>query len=597
MSKSLLDRLVERPHGRADTVTWFVLYLLVIVLMANLGALVDKVFHPEIPYLDEEHLFVGAATAVTTSILFGAMIFYSVRLNKERSRLQAAECSRSASEERYRSLFRDSHDPVFIMDSEGDFIDINPAGARVLGINAPEGVVRLNIERDLDADRESLSGFYAESEKAGFVEDFRLPLRNQRGEPLVMSVTASVVRDGNGAVVAYRGIMRDVTDKDYLDRQVMNAQRMESVGQLARGIAHQFNNVITTIQGYAALAAGDVPEGGRAAEALGQIQVSATRAERLTRELMVFSRKDQVNPRPLGVNRLIESSRDLFSHVAGEDIILTTILYADAAVASIDAASMENALFNLVLFSRERMRGHGEIKVISGRTEIGGSDVHDHPEAGQGSYVTLTVEDNGPLITPEESKRIFEPFAGASGGQEAGMEMSVVHGIVMNHDGWVEIDSTAARTRFTIYLPALEANADAGEEEAAEVQDLQGRGQKVLLVEDEDAVRSMAETTLANNGYVVLPARDASEAFLIFAREKGEIDVIFSDVVMPGESGVSLADHLIEYNARMPVILTSGLEATVDDWRSIEEHGYRFLPKPYRLEDLLREMRGVFGGN
>lgn len=596
MKKPLLDRLIERPHTRADTVTWIVLYVIIIAMMANLPPMVDRTLHPEVPYLDYEHLIVGGTVAVATFLLFGTILFYSVRLHKANTRLQAAEISRKAIEERYRDLFMESRDPVFIMTSDGDFIDMNPAGVRLLGYDRVEDVARANLETSLGADRESLSRFYSEVDKVGFIRDHELTIHKRDGEQLVVAISASVVLDGEGSIGAYRCFMRDMTDENYLKKQVMNAQRMESLSQLARGVAHQYNNVITTIQGYAELVAGEVADDSKAAQGLAQIQSAAEHAERLTRELMVFSRQSQLRPRPLKVNQLVEASREMLQHIAGEDVVLTTVLYAEPSVASVDAASMEGALFNLVLFSRERMRGQGAIKVTTGRSHVDDEHLRVQAQARVGEFVTITVEDNGPLIGPDERLRIFEPFTDSRGGS-AGMEMSVVYGVVMNHDGWVEVDSTPVRTRFTIYLPSLPDVVDGGGADPVVRGDMRGKGQKVLLVEDEDAVRIMAETTLSNNGYVVFTARNASDAFRIFAREKGEIDAVFADVVMPGESGVNLADHLAEYNAGLSVILTSGAETTVDDWRSIEAHGYRFLPKPYRLTDLLREMNDVFNDN
>jgi two-component system cell cycle sensor histidine kinase/response regulator CckA len=177
------------------------------------------------------------------------------------------------------------------------------------------------------------------------------------------------------------------------------------------------------------------------------------------------------------------------------------------------------------------------------------------------------------------------------------MEMSVVYGIVTHHDGWIDVESTLSHTRITIYLPVSMAIVGGVDEEDNEIVDFKGDGQRLLLVEDEQAVRSIAEKMLTSNGYEVLSASDANEAFRIFAREKGEIDAVFADVIMPGQSGISLADQLAEHNKNMPIILTSGRETTVDEWRSIQDNGYYFIPKPYCLASLLREIGKAFNQN
>jgi CheY-like chemotaxis protein len=201
------------------------------------------------------------------------------------------------------------------------------------------------------------------------------------------------------------------------------------------------------------------------------------------------------------------------------------------------------------------------------------------------------------MISPEAIHRIFEPFSEMTATGDSGLEMSVVYGIIMHHDGWVDVRSTESHTRITIYLPVSLSMVESGSDQEDEVVKNDGRGQKLLLVEDEDTVRVMTEKMLTTCGYEVFPASDANEAFRIFVREKGDIDLVFADVIMPGESGISLADNLVEHNSRMPIILTSGHETTVDEWQSIQDHGYHFIPKPYSLSNLLREISRAFSEN
>lgn len=600
MKKSFLDRLIDRPHKRSDTVTWVVMYLVVIVMMGNLPPVVDKIYHPEIIYFDEEHVVVGFTISVVASLLLGALLLYSIKLSKTLTRERVVEASRQASNDRYYELFYESMDMVFIITRDGDFVDINPAGANLLGFDSAEEMMDVNFETGLVANRDELSAFYAEIDKTGFVKDYELSLKRRDGAGLLVAVNATVVRDNEGRIEAYRGVMRDITDRRYLDQQVMEAQRVESIVKLSQGIAHQFNNVITTIQGYAEFAVNELPDGSPAIKSLLRIVNAADRAERLTRELLVFSHKKQSRPRPLDLNQLVAASQEMIGRIIGDEVVLSTRLSSDAAIANVDAVNIESALLNLIMFARERLRDHGEIRVITSVADIDSEEyIRAHPSAYRGRFVTLAVEDNGPLIEQRDFPRIFEPFPGEMEEQVSGLEMSVVHGVVMNHDGWIDIESGPELTRFTIYLPALRVDSDNFAALGAETvpEELRGQGQKVLLVEDEEAVRAMAATMLQNNGYVVYTARNANDAFQIFAREKGEIDAVFSDVVMPGENGISLVDHLAEYNPELPVILTSGHENTVDDWRSIEEHGYRFLPKPYRLTELLREINSVFSKN
>lgn len=598
MDKSFLERLVDRPRRRADTVAWTLLLLLTVVVVACLDAVVTRLLSPETNIVTIGSIITWTLTAFVFALLVGTLIIYSQLLHGTLIRERSVESSRRASNKKYRELFNEAMELVFIITTDGSVIDINPAGVRMLGYSSIDALMQVNFETGIALNRNDAISFLNEVDQYGFVEGYELSLRKLEGEEIRVAVNARAVRDGFGKVEAYRGVMRDITDQKYLAQQIMSGQRMVSIAQLAKGIAHQFNNVITTIQGYAAIAVDELPPGSDAAGRLHQIIAAADRAERLTRELLIFSRQQPLNPKPLDVNSLVRKSQEMIKYMTEDEISLNAQLDDKPLLAEVDASSIESVLLSIIFFSRERIRGKGEIGLSAGMSRVDSDEyLRDHPEAHGGEFVTLEVVDSGPIISPAEIRRIFQPFTGTPAESDSGLEMSLVYGIVINHDGWIDVRSTAANTHFTIYLPAIKANIETVDDMAEATDDLKGNGQRVLLVEDEDSVRTMAEMMLASNGYVVFSAHDANEAFRIFVREKGEIDAVFADVIMPGESGVSLAGHLVEHKAGLPVILTSGYETNLDDWRQIQECGYHFLPKPYRLTELLAEINSVFSGN
>ncbi|MHB0915698.1 MAG: hybrid sensor histidine kinase/response regulator [Thermoleophilia bacterium] len=599
MDKSFLERMADMPNRKANILAWLTLFLLTVVVIVCLDIVVARALDPAGGVFTSAHFISWAATAlVFFALLVVSLLIYSHLLRRTLTRERYAEDSRRVSAERYRELFNEAMELVFIITREGSIIDINPAGVRMLGYDSIEALMQVDFLNGVVLSASDGRSFLAEVEKYGFVEGYELALRKRQGEEMLVAVNARAVRCSSGEVEAVRGVMRDITDQRFVEHQIMNGHRMVSIAQLSKGIAHQFNNVITTIQGYVAIAVNELPPDTSAAASLLQIAAAADRAERLTRELLMFSRHQPLNPRPLDINELVRSAHEMIGYMAGDDISLIPVLCEDPVKAEVDAASIESALLSLILFSRERMRGQGEIRVATGKSRVDSKDyLRDHPEAQAGDFVTLEVVDKGPIIGPGEVRRIFQPFTGSPADSESGLEMPLVYGIAINHDGWIDVQSNSVNTSFTIYLPAIAPEAPVVVEEAAPAAELRGNGERVLLVEDEDAVRTMAEMMLSSNGYVVFSAHDANEAFRIFVREKGEIDAVFADVIMPGESGVSLVGHLLEHKAGLPVILTSGHETNLDDWQSIQECGYHFLPKPYRMNELLAEMNGIFSGN
>jgi PAS domain S-box-containing protein len=589
--------LDEHKVTRAEVATWVILYLVIVILMANLAAVVDRVLYPDAPYFDKGHMSTGLATGIATAVLFGALILYNFKLWSALRKERLLEAARQASEEKYRDLFHESREMAFIISTEGSIIDVNEAGARLFGYTTPDTMVYANFATDMVVNPSDFQTLFHDIDVEGFVKDFEMKVRRLDGKELDVAITATAVRAENGDVDGCRGILRDTTEFRNMEHQLLDYHRMESYGKLARGVAHEFNDAMTTIQGYTEIIARDIEEDSPAAEGIKEIGAAAGRVNKLTGELLMFSRDKALDPRAMNLNDMLRESSSMIQRVTGEGVTVKQHPAKDVRIISADRSSIEKALVNLLIYSCERMDLSGELTISTGNLDVSEAAAKADPHAVAGHFATLSIADNGPVITEDEREHIFEPFAARDVISGSGMMLSVVYGIVTHHEGWIDVQSSPSGTVFMVCLPVQPKGTVSEVRPTIDICELQGDGRKILLVEDEDSVRVLAEKMLTENGYTVFPARDANEAFSIFASRKEEIDAIFCDVVLPGESGIELADHLSEYDSNLPVLLTSGDESYLEKWQSIQDHGYSFVPKPYKLSQLLMEMKKVFINN
>ncbi|RJQ43615.1 MAG: PAS domain S-box protein [Gaiellales bacterium] len=534
-------------------------------------------------------------TATAESLL---KIFAS-RAASELERL-GVEQALMRSEEKYRTLFEESKDAVFMASVDGRFVDMNAAGLELLGYDTLDEVRRLDPASGAFAGSD-LERYLRDLAEAGFVKDYELHLRRRDGEVRTFAITATLVRDEDGNVTGSWGIGRDMTRHRQLEEQLVQAQKMESIGRLAGGVAHDFNNYLTAVQGYIEMAITDLPQGSPVRPELVEAARSADRAVEVTRQLLLFSRHGQMDLKAIGLNAVIEGLLSMLGRLIGEQFSIATDLDPGLSPVRADPGYMEQVLLNLVVNARDAMPGGGEI-LVGTQNYTAAEPVTDFAgEEHFGQFVCLWVQDSGEGMDAATRARAFEPFFSTkSVGTGTGLGLSVVYGIVEQHGGWVEVESEPGLgSTFRVYLPIA-----AGEPEAGPLagtagktdSGLAGRGEKILLVEDEEVVRNLAVRMLSENGYQVAAAGDADAARRLFAEEAGGFLVLFSDVVLPDISGVRLAEELRAQQADLGVLLASGYTGDVVDHSDIESRGYSYLQKPYSLQDLLRALAGILRG-
>jgi two-component system, cell cycle sensor histidine kinase and response regulator CckA len=431
------------------------------------------------------------------------------------------------------------------------------------------------------------------------------------------------VRNDAGEIQGIVEVNLDITkqkraeeDKEKIQAQLLQAQKMEAVGTLAGGVAHDFNNLLTAIQGCLDLAMLKIPEDGPAFSDLVEVQAASRRAADLTRQLLLFSRRHLNHLVPLQLNLTVSDLLKMLHRLIGEDVEITTLLDPGLWNVLADRGTIEQIVVNLTVNSRDAMPDGGKLFLKTENVTVDEFYCKLIPEGRPGRFVLLSIADSGSGMDRETRERIFEPFFSTKGpGNGTGLGLSVVYGIVKQHNGWINVYSEPGRgTEFKIYFPAVFEAAGEKPAEAEEPKNLRGAGERILVVEDETMVREFSLRALEKYGYRAVAVSTMQEALTVFdaaySRTRGlaisslttevaaaddrPFDMVFTDVVLPDGSGLAMLDQMLKIQPSIKVVLTSGYTDTKSQWKSIQDKGLRFLQKPYTLLDLLRSIRQEF---
>ena len=518
------------------------------------------------------------------------------------SRDVTAQRESEAERDRLARAAAQTADSIVITDLDGTIVYVNAAFerstgySRELAIGQNPRILRSGVQ-DPAYYREMWQAIAAGEAWSG-----ELVNRRRDGSLYREAMVIGPVRDAGGAVVNYVGVKRDITRVRELEEQLAQAAKMEAIGLLAGGIAHDFNNILTAITGYAALVRAAVPEDGPVSADVDEIATAAARAQALTSQLLAFGRRQRLEPRPTDIRDVVAGLGPMLERLIGEDVTLRTEVGTVPAVASVDASRLEHALVNLVVNARNAMPEGGTIRITVDRVEDGAPEgLHAGP------WVVLGVVDSGVGMTADVAARIFEPFYTTHGqGEGTGLGLAIVDGFIRQSGGEIRVISSVGRgSTFRIFLPATDGAQDSATEapvpgSAREPGAAPGAVvaspadvATILVVEDEPVLRTLAERTLMRAGHHVLMAADGDQALRIAAAHDGRIDLLFSDVVMPGLRGSSLAEMLRALRPDLRVLLTSGYTQDDVGRRGIVLGRDGFLPKPYTPQGLVRAVADV----
>ncbi len=553
--------------------------------------------------LDEETaaecIKAGAADYVlkTNLIRLGPAIDGALAYAQSQADKQVAESALRISERRFRALVEESWDAVALFAGDGTILYGSPATTRLLGYDLTEFVGRNAMELIHPDDR------------AGVL----VRLQDAMAAPRAPVQVAARVRHKNGSWRYLEGVFtnliddpsvgaivnnyRDVTDRRILEEQVMMSQKMEAIGRLAGGVAHDFNNILTAIGGYSDLLLADLPPDDSRRHDVEEIHQATQRAAALTQQLLAFSRRQVLQPKIINLNALVPDIEKMLRRLIGEDILFATVLHPHLGNVRADPGQLEQVIVNLAVNARDAMSDGGRLTIETRNVELDEAYTAEHPAVKPGRYVMLAVTDTGVGMDQETKARIFEPFFSTKvRGKGTGLGLATVYGIVQQTGGHIWPYSEPGRgTTMRVYLPRVDAPADPIEHPRDAAPETLRGSETILVVEDEAPVRAVTRQLLERNGYTVLEAPDGAAALALVDGAAGgrHIDLLLTDVIMPGMSGRELAAQL---NARRPNVRVLFMSGYTDDAvvrHGMLEPGLAYLEKPFRPTALLRKVRGV----
>ena len=485
---------------------------------------------------------------------------------------------------------------IVMTDAGGEIQFVNPAFERVTGYSREEAIGQnariLKSGKHSELFYRDLSGTLANGE----TWTGRIISKRKDGTFFTEEVTISPVRDTSGQIVNHVAVQKNITAQLQMEVELRQAQKMEAIGQLAGGVAHDFNNMLSVILGYVELASERVDPSGSLHGDLEEIQKAASRSAEITRQLLAFARKQTVTPVVLGLNEAVGDTLKMLRRLIGEDIKLVWLPADHLWQIKMDRGQIDQILTNLCINARNAMVGTGNIVITTGNVVMDKADCDAHAGASAGEYVLLTLADDGCGMAESVLDHIFEPFfTGADGIMGTGLGLATVYGIVKQNNGFINVRSEEGKgTTFEIYmLRCVSKPAPNGEKPVAEVP--RGDDETVLVVDDEVAILRMNKTMLENLGYRVLAADTPGEAMRLADAHQGRIALLLSDVIMPEMNGRELSQRLHALSPGMTTLFMSGYPAEMLARRAVLDEGTHFIHKPFSMEALAVKVRDVLG--
>ena len=503
-----------------------------------------------------------------------------------------AEKALWASEKQYRELIESAHEGIWKIDAHGNTTFANPRMADMLGYTADEMLGRNVFSFANEQDKEII-GQQLERRSRGIVERFNFEFIQKNGEKLYTNLIASPIMDEDGNYMGATAFVTDITEQKKLEAQLRQSHRLEAVGALAGGIAHEFKNLLMGVSGYAEILQMKLGSDHPQFTTTNDLLHCVDRASKLIGQLQAFSKRQIIEPCPTDLNKLMTESKNLLDRLVGEHISIEWNLGKDINIVSVDPGQIEQVLLNLAINARDAMPQGGQITVTTRNRSLKDVDKKKHPWLRIGEYVELSVSDTGVGMDDETIERIFEPFFSTKDKQDrSGLGLAVVYGIIKQHKGYICVFSELGKgTTFQVYLPVTQA--ESGSDQKIQTPAPTKGNETVLLAEDEEMVRVPAKSVLEEYGYKVLCACDGDEAFELFKQHSDEIDIVILDFIMPKLSGKHVWQEMKKIRPDLKVIFISGYKAAALRKDSASLPDAPFLSKPFSLIELARKVRAL----
>lgn len=547
----------------------------------------------DISFSTEDLSLAGTFAAYASAALNNAQTHQE--LQKEVKERLEAEKSHQESEERYRQFFEEDLTGDYISTARGELLACNTAFLKIFGFKNREAALKTNVIK-LYPNPDDRKAFLKLLSKHKKLEYHEMELRRSDGKPVFVIANMAGKFDAKGKLQEIKGYLFDNTDQKVLQQQFRQAQKMEAIGRLAGGVAHDFNNLLTIINGYSELILHRIRKNNPFVKDIKQIKQAGEKASRLTNQLLAFSRRQVMQPKLINLNGVVKDVNKMLHRLIGEDIELVINLQPNLGIIQTDPGQLEQVLMNLAVNARDAMPNGGKLTIETANVTFTRNYVHRHIAVQPaGNYVMLSVSDSGVGMDEETQAHIFEPFFTTKEyGKGTGLGLSTVYGIVKQSGGFIWVTSEIRHgTTFTIYFP--EIKGETKDDEPApknHSQSLEGN-ETILLVEDEDMVRDMAVRILKEKGYKVLASARGEEAMTLSKQYRGPIQMMITDIVMPGISGKKLVQEIKKSRPGLKVLYISGYTDEIISQQGLLDKHIEFLQKPFLPEKLLSTLRNI----
>jgi PAS domain S-box-containing protein len=514
------------------------------------------------------------------------------KAHRERALIRAEELLVQRTQQLQLTQYAMDHvgEAVFWIQPDGRFIYANDAACQMLKRTRDEALTLhlYDVVLDLSSARWAESWAHIREHN---IHAFAAEFHPQNGRPFPVEISAHYLQV-KGQEYAF-AFVRDITERRRLEEQLLQANKMESIGRLAGGIAHDFNNILQSILGFSELLGASFAPDDLRLRDLGEIKTAAQRAARLTSELLAYSQKQLIEVRVVDLNLLLTGMQTPLRGLLGADCGLNLVLAPGLARASVDPAQIERVIMTMAQNARDAMTHGGQLTISTENITLQPGDIGLIAEGRHGHFVRIALSDTGRGMAPNVQQHIFEPFFSTKGlGKGTGLGLAMAYGIIKQHKGWINVYSEPDHgTTFKIYLPTCEAHAVVAPAPAAPPGP---HNKRILLVEDEPSISEFSARALTRHGYEVQTTTSAQEALQLAARDTADYALLFSDIVLADGNGIELANQLRQRFPALRVMLTSGYTDNQIRWPEIGRQGYRFLPKPYPAAALLKAINELF---
>lgn len=534
-------------------------------------------------FWDELNIHVAMRALVGMVLLFVVYVIYQqLQIYRFRSRLVAQE-------ELFALIGENAADMIAVVTVDGQRLYNSPSYQKLLGYSLEELEKTSAYEQIHPDDMEAVKAAAEEARTTGLGRRLEYRVRHKNGDWRVLESTASAVRDAEGKVEKLVIVNRDITERRALEQQLVLSQRLEAVGKLSGGIAHDFNNILGVIIGYSEALQQSIGPENPLREAIDEIEKAGQRAAVLTQQLLAFSRKQVLEPKVLDLNIIVADMQKMLVRLIGEDVALKFCPGQELGKVKADHGQIEQVILNLAVNARDAMPRGGELRIETANGELTEKDSARYRYVVPGQYVVLKVSDTGIGMDTETQSHVFEPFFTTKvKGKGTGLGLATVYGVVKQSGGYIWLESALGKgATFRVFLPLAEGLEEKPSATLPVIRQQNGP-RTVLLVEDEPSLRRLTQKALGEMGYLILPASDAAEAVEIAAKTRVPIDLLLTDVIMPGLSGGELAKKLSSQFPHMRVLFMSGYTDGAIEVRGDLKPGLVVLRKPFTRETLLR---------